>query len=219
MLSWQHKNCFCLIRNSVKLGSTYLISIKYVVTEDTQILCKGMNGRVPALFIWIQLLCLCWIRNRFTCLVNSKSIKQVVSHEVKLPITNWVFSGCIYCCSIGANVTMQSFHQTEQNMLPRRRQRAAHEQGYTQSRKCSLTYDCGSQCCQCLGWTLDHSTLKWTSRWGIQLLSDYEGSWWPWYRGRPLGRQCRCHGNGYSLFQMLPANCVFNWFILFWLMQ
>ena len=37
------------------------------------------------IFIWIQLLGLCWINNQFTCLVESKPVKQEVSHTVILP--------------------------------------------------------------------------------------------------------------------------------------
>ena len=36
-------------------------------------------------FVWIQLLCLCWINNNFTCLVNSKPVKQEVSCTEILP--------------------------------------------------------------------------------------------------------------------------------------
>ena len=39
----------------------------------------------PVLFAWIQLLWLYWIRNRFTFLVKSKTVKQEVSPIVILP--------------------------------------------------------------------------------------------------------------------------------------
>ena len=36
-------------------------------------------------FVWIQLLCLCWLRISFTCLVKSKPAKQEVTRSVILP--------------------------------------------------------------------------------------------------------------------------------------
>ena len=42
-------------------------------------------GWPPVYFVWIHLLCLCWISNSFTCLVKSKPFKQEVSYTVILP--------------------------------------------------------------------------------------------------------------------------------------
>ena len=40
----------------------------------------------PVTFVRIQLLCLRWMNNSFTCLVKSKTVKQVVSPTVTLPL-------------------------------------------------------------------------------------------------------------------------------------
>ena len=45
----------------------------------------SLYGWRPVYLVWIQLLCLCWINNSFTCLVKSKAVKQEVSRTVVLP--------------------------------------------------------------------------------------------------------------------------------------
>ena len=52
-------------------------------------------------FLWIQLLCLCWMNNCFTCLTKFKPVKQEVSRKMILPlwwcslVTDW-----LWCCPI-----------------------------------------------------------------------------------------------------------------------
>ena len=46
----------------------------------------------PVYFVWIQLLCFCWISNSFTCLVKPKPVKQDVSRTGTLSSNAWVFS-------------------------------------------------------------------------------------------------------------------------------
>ena len=41
----------------------------------------------PVYFVWIQLLHLCWISISFTCLIESKPVKQEASRTVILPPT------------------------------------------------------------------------------------------------------------------------------------
>ena len=55
----------------------------------------------PVYFLWIQLLCLCWMNNCFTCLTKFKPVKQEVSRKMILPlwwcslVTDW-----LWCCPI-----------------------------------------------------------------------------------------------------------------------
>ena len=46
-----------------------------------------MYGWPPVWMVRVQLLCLYWIRFRFPSLVESKPVKQEVSHTVILPLT------------------------------------------------------------------------------------------------------------------------------------
>ena len=48
--------------------------------------------QVTMLHSWIQLLCLCGIRNRVTSLVKSKPVKKEVSRSVMLPLIKRTFS-------------------------------------------------------------------------------------------------------------------------------
>ena len=58
---------------------------------NTHLLCKGKYhcryGWPPILFVCLQLLCLGWINNKFTCLVKSNPVKQEVSCTVILRLT------------------------------------------------------------------------------------------------------------------------------------
>ena len=45
----------------------------------------SLYGWPPIYFVWIQLLCFCWISNSFTCSVKSKPVKQEVSCTVLIP--------------------------------------------------------------------------------------------------------------------------------------
>ena len=54
----------------------------------------SLCGWPPFLFVWIQLLCFCWMNNSFTCLVGSKPVKQEVSHKVIL-LTQMVSVLCL----------------------------------------------------------------------------------------------------------------------------
>ena len=44
----------------------------------------SLYGWSPVLQVWIQLLCLWWMNNSFTCLVKTKPVKQEVNHTVIL---------------------------------------------------------------------------------------------------------------------------------------
>ena len=49
---------------------------------------KGKYDRTycaSILFVWFHLICLCWMNNRFTCLVKSKPVQQEVCCTVILP--------------------------------------------------------------------------------------------------------------------------------------
>ena len=76
----------------------------------------SLYGWPPVCFVWIQLLCFGWISNIFTCLVESKPVKQDVSLTVIFPLwSKRVCSGLtlerqIHCCCFFKNgPTLASF--------------------------------------------------------------------------------------------------------------
>ena len=71
-------------QNALKMNDSKMLDPS---TWDWIKLTLIVSGR-SSISVWlIQLLCLCRIRNRLTCLVRSKLVKQEVSHTVILPLT------------------------------------------------------------------------------------------------------------------------------------
>ena len=63
--------------------------VNYVLGREHSLTLQGevsLYGWPPVWLLWIQLLCLCIIYNRFACLAKSKPVKQEVSCTVILPL-------------------------------------------------------------------------------------------------------------------------------------
>ena len=54
-------------------------------TGNTNLRGSSLNSWPPAYFVWILLLCSCWICNSFTCWIESKPFKQEVNCRVIFP--------------------------------------------------------------------------------------------------------------------------------------
>ena len=76
----------------------------------------SLYGWSPVCFVCIQLICLCWMNNSFTCFVKSKPVKQKVSCTVILPLW-WEFSAFTFyylwkqCNSALIHIGRQQNHQ------------------------------------------------------------------------------------------------------------
>ena len=77
----------CTMQNQTKyFDQLFLFAL--IVPSHT-VLKPALYAWWTVYLFWIRLLCLCWIINKFTCLVESKPVKQKVSHTVILYFPLW----------------------------------------------------------------------------------------------------------------------------------
>ena len=86
--SRQKKNCGA--QTGIYDGDVFMPSLKQAPFQILLTLWGKVSlyGWPPVFLVWILLLCLCWIRNIFTCLVESKLVKQEVSCTVILAMVS-----------------------------------------------------------------------------------------------------------------------------------
>ena len=84
-----------------------------------------LHGEPWVYFVWIQLLCLCWMIGSLTCLVKSKPVKQEFIHSVILP-PMVSFLSCHHLYSVSPNYVDEKMllHRKSQyqNFFPSRSQ-------------------------------------------------------------------------------------------------
>ena len=86
---WGHCLLFLLRFTRLSLATNRLELCQiWLKQKNSRLLYNEKDHCTAVLIACIILLCLCWIKNRFTYLVESKPVKQEVSHTVILSLTN-----------------------------------------------------------------------------------------------------------------------------------